>query len=124
MTKCYYDSNLAIRFLTNHQCWYASKRCATQGDIIMLFWVLLGLVMLIAISIEKNKVRERKRHEELLASYVYEWDVGRETLTSGLDRNEAGQQERHNEIITEGKRDRELVKDIDRQVGRKEWWRH
>ena len=72
---------------------------------------------------EEVEDRRQERQRELLATYEYEQEAIRETLADGLDRNEAGQQDRHEEVISEGKRDRELIKDIDKHVGGKEWYR-
>lgn len=73
---------------------------------------------------EEVEDRRQERQRELLATYEYEQEAIRETLSDGLERNEAGQQDRHEEIIVESKHDRELLKDVDKQVGGNEWWRH
>ena len=77
----------------------------------------------IATIAEKNEIQQRERDERLLASYVDEWEASRKALTTGFEYSETGQQKLHDEVIVEGKRDRKLIKDIDRQVGGDEWRR-
>ncbi len=67
-------------------------------------------------AIEEREARQRDRHDELLR--------GQEYVTDNLERSETGRRVRHEEIISEGRRDRELLKDINKRIGGKEWWWH
>ena len=71
-------------------------------------------------AFEESEEREQARHED----WLREQELDRESTTSDYERSELGQQDRHEEVISEGKRDRRILRDIDKQVGGREWWQH